>query len=227
MPNLSIFSKTNDESPSSSVDKFLASKGVGAGRLIFALDATGSRQPTWDKAASLQGEMFREVGAIGRLDLQLVYYRGDECKASGWLSNALELDRLMRKIVCLSGMTQIAKALTHAVKETSEKKVGALVFVGDAMEESSDVLVGKAHELGRLGTPAFMFQEGENPVAEVAFREIARASGGAYGRFDSNGAKQLADLLRAAAVVATGGVAALAARQDEASKLLLGQMRRT
>ena len=29
-----------------------------SGWLIFALDATMSRQPTWDEACSLQGEMF-------------------------------------------------------------------------------------------------------------------------------------------------------------------------
>ena len=38
------------------------------GRLIFALDATMSRQPTWDTACRLQADMFREAAAIGGLD---------------------------------------------------------------------------------------------------------------------------------------------------------------
>ena len=46
------------------------------GRLIFALDATMSRQPMWDTACRLQADMFREAAAIGGLDVQLVYYRG-------------------------------------------------------------------------------------------------------------------------------------------------------
>src|SRR5438128_7296066 len=53
------------------------------GRLVFALDATMSRQPTWDTACRLQADMFREAAAIGGLDVQLVYYRGlAECRAS-------------------------------------------------------------------------------------------------------------------------------------------------
>ena len=51
------------------------------GRVIFALDATASRQPTWDTACMLQAEMFRETATIGGLDVQLVYYRGEsECE---------------------------------------------------------------------------------------------------------------------------------------------------
>src|SRR5262245_41211063 len=46
------------------------------GRLIFALDATMSRQPLWDTACKLQADMFGEAAAIGGLDIQLVYYRG-------------------------------------------------------------------------------------------------------------------------------------------------------
>src|SRR5262249_23134241 len=51
-------------------------KASERGRLIFALDATMSRQPTWDQACQLQAEMFREAADVGGLDLQLVYYRG-------------------------------------------------------------------------------------------------------------------------------------------------------
>jgi hypothetical protein len=212
------------------LDAFLAevraSPTITRGRLIFALDATGSRQPTWDTAASLQAEMFREAAAIGSLDLQLVYYRGDECKASGWLANAQTLDRLMCKIACVSGMTQIEKVLAHAAKEASQSKVGALVFVGDAVEESVDVLVTQARELGRFKTPAFMFQEGADSTVQSAFRDIAASTGGAYGRFDAGGVKQLGELLRAVAAFAVGGVQALKGRKDRESVLLLEQMQR-
>jgi hypothetical protein len=47
-----------------------------------------------------------------------------------------------------------------------------------------------------------------------------------YGRFDAQSAKQLSDLIKAAAVVAKGGAQALENRQDNASRLLLGQMKR-
>src|SRR5260221_10645939 len=54
------------------------------GRLVFALDATMSRQPTWDMACALQADMFREAASLGSLDLPLVYYPGlSEWRASG------------------------------------------------------------------------------------------------------------------------------------------------
>src|SRR5215213_3734642 len=205
---------------------------VGAGqrgRLIFALDATMSRQPTWDTACRLQADMFREAAAIGGLDVQLVYYRGlAECRASRWVSQAERLGSLMERIDCRGGHTQIGKIIAHAKRETQVMKVQALVFVGDAMEEKLDHLCHAAGELGLLGVPAFMFQEGADPITEKAFREIARLTRGAYCRFDPGAAHQLAELLRAAAAYAAGGMRALAdlsARHDPGAIKLIGQMR--
>jgi hypothetical protein len=187
------------------------------GRLVFALDATMSREPTWDLACSLQGEMFDEAAAVGGLDVQLVYYRGlHECRSSKWVSDPKRLGDLMVRIHCEGGNTQIGRMLEHVRKETKTARVNALVFVGDAMEEGIDGLCALAGELGLLGVPAFMFQEGHDPVAERAFKEIARLSNGAWCRFDAGAAAQLRELLRAAAAYAAGG---------EGAVRLLGQMR--
>jgi hypothetical protein len=215
---------------SADVDAFLANirqhRSVATGRLIFALDATASRQPTWDTACSLQAEMFREVSGIGPLNIQLLYYRGiSECKASRWASRPDELLRLMERIMCHAGQTQIGKVLTHAKKETQLLKVAALVFVGDAVEENPDTLIPNASELGRLGVPVFMFQEGADRAVEKVFRQIASCSHGAYCRFDAGAAKQLGELLKAVALYAVGGVKALEARNDAASVRLLGQLK--
>ena len=205
---------------------------VGAGkrgRLIFALDATMSRQPTWDTACRLQGEMFRETGAIGGLDVQLLYFRGlDECRASRWVSDGAGLGDLMGRIQCQGGHTQLRKVLSHTRKESDRAKVQALVYVGDAMEEAIDDLAVAAGELGLRGIPAFMFQEGHDPVAEQAFREIVRLTRGAYCRFDLSAAGELGELLRAAAAYAAGGVkalTALSARRNGGAQKLLAQMR--
>jgi len=180
------------------------------GRLVFALDATMSRQPTWDTACRLQADMFAEAGAIGGLDVQLVYFRGlEECRASGWVTDARRLAALMEKIDCRGGNTQIGKVLAHARRETEKAKVQALVYVGDAMEEPIDELCAKAGELGLLGVPAFLFQEGDDEIAEQAYREIARLSRGAYCRFSPGAAHELRDLLRAVAAYAAGGLKAL------------------
>ena len=197
----------------------------GRGRLIFALDATMSRQPTWDTALRLQAEMFEEAAKVGGLDIQLAYYRGfNECRASRWVSRPQALRDLMTTIDCRGGHTQIGRILAHARKETGKHKVNVLVFVGDAMEEKVDDLAAAAGELGLLGLRVFIFQEGRSPSVERAFREIARLSGGAYARFDVNAAGQLAELLRAAAVYAAGGMKALA-RGGAGAQLLLKQMR--
>jgi hypothetical protein len=199
------------------------------GRLNFALDATMSRQPLWDTACQLQADMFREAAAIGGLDVQLVYYRGlGECRASRWVSRPEQLAGLMQQIDCRGGHTQIGKVIAHARRETQNGKVQALVFVGDAMEEKLDDLCHAAGALGLLGVPAFMFQEGHDAVTEQAFREIARLTRGAYCRFDPGAAHQLAELLRAVAAYAAGGLRALtdlSARRQAGAIKLLEQMR--
>jgi hypothetical protein len=180
------------------------------GRLVFAMDATASREPTWDRACHIQGEMFTETAALGGLEVQLVYYRGfGECRASRWASNAQDLLRFMTSVRCLGGQTQIRKVLSHAIKETGKRKVNAVIFVGDAVEEDIDRLCHLAGELGLLGVPVFLFHEGRDPIVRRAFEQIARLSGGAYCPFDAGSAQQLRDLLSAVAVYAAGGRQAL------------------
>jgi hypothetical protein len=198
------------------------------GRLIFALDATMSRQPTWDSACALQADMFREAAKAGGLDIQLVYFRGlSECRASGWIAGSDKLAELMSRIDCRGGHTQIGKVLGHARAECAKQPVQALVYVGDAMEEKIDDLCQAAGELGLLGMPVFMFQEGPDPIAESAYREIARLSRGAYCRFDTGAAHQLGELLRAVAAYAAGGrqaLAALSAQHSDGARMLLAQL---
>jgi hypothetical protein len=203
---------------------------VGArGRLIFALDATMSRQPTWDTACKLQGEMFLEAQAIGGLDVQLLYFRGfAECRASRWVSEPSALAALMEQIDCRGGHTQICKVLSHACRETEKAKVQALVYVGDAMEEAVDDVCAKAGELGLHGVPAFVFQEGNDPNVEKTFRDIARLTHGAYCRFNAGAAHELRELLRAVAAYAAGGLKALSdlsARRNTGAMRLLEQMK--
>lgn len=183
---------------------------AGRGRLIFALDATASRRPTWDRACSVQGEMFLEADRLGGLDVQLVFYRGfDECKASRWVGKAAELVKLMVRVGCRAGRTQIHRILRHAINETGKRRIHALVFIGDACEESIDTLGDLAGRLGLLGVKAFVFHEGNDRDAAYAFGEIARLTGGAACRFDASAPAELRALLRAVAAYAAGGRKAL------------------
>ncbi len=208
------------QSRSGDVDSFLrdlqrlpaARPAGGRGRLIFALDATASREPSWDRACRIQGEMFEATAALGGLDVKLVFYRGfSECKASRWFASAAELHRAMRSVFCVGGQTQIERILDHALGETRKQRVNALVFVGDAMEENVDRLCQRAGDLGLNGVPVFVFHEGADPVAGEAFQRIAKLSRGAYFQFDAASASRLRELLGAIAVYATGGHRALTA----------------
>jgi hypothetical protein len=188
------------------------------GRLIFALDATQSRQPTWDIACQRQGEMFAEAARISGLDIQLCFYRGmRECQASRWVSDEKALADMMAKIDCRSGLTQIGRILEHVRKEHARQKVQAFVFVGDAMEEQPSELYGAA---AGLGVPCFIFQEGDDPIAARVFKEIARLTKGAHCHFTAGAAQELAELLRAA-YAAGGREALLANKTGAAAKLLL------
>jgi hypothetical protein len=198
----------------------------GRGRLIFALDATMSRQPTWDLACQLQGAMFDAAAAAGGLEVQLVYFRGHgEARASGFVADAAGLKRLMTGIACHGGLTQIGRVLEHAVRTAGKAPVAALVYVGDAMEENVDGLCQTAGALALHNTRAFMFHEGADPAAARAFREIARLTGGAYLPFDARAAGELRALLAAVGAYAAGGRPALEAAGTGAARRLLADMR--
>lgn len=180
------------------------------GRLIFALDATASRQSTWDQACQLQGEMFTETTSLGGLDVQLVWYRGlGEFEVGPWVNQASDLLRRMGQVYCVGGLTQIGRVLNHALDETRKHRINALVFIGDCVEENADRLCHMAGELGVLGVPVFVFHEGSDPNAAQTLQQIAKLSNGAYCSFDSGSARQLRELLTAVAVYAAGGRRAL------------------
>jgi hypothetical protein len=225
--------KPSSASSGATIDRFLADASLlstataAKPRLVFALDATMSRQPTWDLACRVQGEMFDAAASVGGLSVQLVYFRGfNECRASGWVLDPQALTRLMTRIDCRGGHTQIRRVLRHVAGESRRSPVKVLVYVGDAMEEPVDELCGLAGELGLLGIKAFMFHEGRDPTAGAAFREIARLTGGVYAGFDANAPNALRDLLRAAAAYAARGVQGLTllSRESDTARQLLVSM---
>ena len=131
------------------------------GRVVFAIDATGSREKTWDMASTLQAAMFEETARVGSLEVQLIYYRGDECQSTPWTADAGELAKTMRCIRCENGGTQILRVLEHIKQESARQKIAASIFVGDAVEETPQHLYDVA---AGLGVPLFAFQEGDGLV---------------------------------------------------------------
>jgi hypothetical protein len=210
--------------------KKLAAQAAGVapgqqGRLIFGVDCTASREPTWTMACKLQSEMFQEAAKPGGLEIQLALYRGCEFETSDWVSNGRTLAEKMGQIDCISGFTQIEKVLAHTLREGRRQKVQAVVFVGDAMEEKEDTLFAIARELGASGVPVFLFQEGDHLEVSRVFAEIAKLTKGAHCHFTPGAARELADLLRAVAAYAAGGVKALQASQSAGAVKLLEQLK--
>ena len=203
--------------------------GGGRGRLLFAMDATASREPTWDAASTQQGEMFVAASEIGGIEVRLAFYRGfDEFKVSRWTSDGRELARLMGAVRCLAGRTQIARLLRYAAEQRRESRLDAVVFVGDCCEEDVDEVGHQAGQLGLLGLPVFVFQEGDDRVASRLFPQIAKLTRGAYCKFDRSSPGELKRLLGAVAAYAAGGRAALlkyGKEQGGAAALLTNQMK--
>jgi hypothetical protein len=204
-------------SSSASTDNFLreierlpARRAGSRGRLLFAMDATASREPTWDHACAIQGEMFVAADSLGGLEVRLAFYRGfDEFKVSRWTSDGRELARLMGSVRCLAGRTQIARLLSYAGEQRRESRIDAVIFVGDCCEENVDEVGHAAGQLGLLGLPVFVFQEGDDRTASRLFPQIAKLTRGAYSKFDRNSPDQLRRLLGAVAAYAAGGRDAL------------------
>jgi len=201
----------------SSVDSFLAEASRAkvpvrhtTHRLLFAIDATASRQPTWDLACELHAELFTEAARLGNIAIQLCYYRGlSEFVASPWATTPAQLSDQMSAVTCLGGRTQLNRLLAHALHEAAAHPVRALVFIGDCFEEDEFATLGLAGQLALRALPVFIFQERGDRSAHKIFAEIARLTRGAHVAFDSNSPDELRRLLGAIAHYAVGGRDAL------------------
>ena len=200
---------------------------VSDNRLIFALDATASRELTWDLASSLHSELFNAAKSAN-LAVQLVHFGGfNQFQASSWNSSPEQLLRHMQQVRCLGGMTQIRRVLSHILNESSaDQTVKAAVYIGDMCEEPMVEIVNTAGQLGLRQVPVFVFQEGNERYATEVFRSIAERSGGAHMPFESGSAAQLRELLKAAVVYATEGLDAVRRLGTPMTKKLLTQIKR-
>jgi hypothetical protein len=188
-----------------------------APRMIFAMDATASREPTWEMAGKLHREM---VAALGSLTLQLVFFGGTACRASRWVVGGQRLAELMTRVRCATGYTQIGRVLRHVLSESREHTIRALVYVGDCCEEPGEQLFALAEQHKRRKIPIFVFQEGRDSVAEPIFRRLAQITDGIYASFDAGSAEQLRKLLAGAADYAAGRYTSIG---DLRNVLLIGR----
>ena len=197
--------------------------------MIFALDATASREPTWDQARRLHGELFSAALHNQTLAIQLCYYRGlSEFNASHWLTQPAALLDQMSSVTCQPGATQIGRVIHHALNTHSASlPVRAVVLVGDACEEPAAALASLAGQCAIKQMPLFLFQEGYDAQTRRTFERLAQLSHGAYAPFDASSAEQLRALLAAVGRFAQGGIQALRQSNTQGDQALLCQLEKT
>jgi len=176
------------------------------GRLAVIIDATASRQPTWDMASHIQSEMFDAASDTSGLQVQLLFFRGfGELKRSGWMRDPARMQAAMSSVFCKAGLTQIARALDAVTAEAAHSPIAAFVYIGDACEEDIDAIGHAAGKLGARGVKGFIFQEGDDPDAMAVFRQMASLTRGTLESFNQSSPDRLRALLGAAAAYASGG----------------------
>ena len=199
-------------------------KQTARGRIAFVIDATASREHSWDTAAQLQAEMFAEAAKLGGLEMMVVYFRGaDEVGASNWTGDARGLQGFMGRIRCEGGYTKYARAFERVRKEHQRQPINAVIVIGDMLEEEPNTLYDA---VAGLGVPFFCFLEGDDPKLQMAFEKVRDLTKGAFCAFNTGAIAQLRELLRAVATFAMGGLTALADLRTDAARKLLGQMKK-
>jgi hypothetical protein len=179
------------------------------GRLIVALDLTGSREHSLNQARIATAAMFDTIKALGAIAVKLVYFRGDdECRATPWHSEPDILSQAMRRLSCEAGETQIARVLRLALAE--KEMVSGLVFVGDQCEDDPGELRDLAATLGQRRVPLFVFHECTDRdqlalKAKPVFKRMAELSGGVYVEFKADSGAILREMLTNVAALAAAG----------------------
>ena len=102
-------------------------------RLLFAMDATASREAYWNDAKEITGAMFEAVP--GELDVALAYYSGGRRQeTTAFSSDARAFLDKVQAVRCSAGRTAVNDTLDKA---TQIPRLKALIYTGDCFEEDS------------------------------------------------------------------------------------------
>jgi len=191
-------------------------------RIGFIIDATASREETWERAQAIQAKMFRAVAGLGRLSLRLVHFGGGEIVDHGWLGNPREAAARLARVECVRGRTRILPALERFYfwNERNGQRPDAIILIGDTFEEDGSQIEPIGGLLWAAGVKVFAFLEGEDWTAESAFRLLAERTRGKFAKLGDD--LPLSELCTGVALLAAGGEKALlAAPKTSATQLLL------
>jgi len=181
------------------------------GKLLFAIDATASREPAWEAAKQLTDSFFDAVP--GMIDIGLAAYGGNRVHTfTPYVADARRLRRLASGISCRAGYTQLLPILRRVV-ETGD--VGVVLYITDAFEEDATTAARLAEMLKAKGTRVIVLFDGwSDSEARAVFEDLAARTGGAVLPFEASAIERLKGLIAAAAVLAVGGEVLLAAKSN-------------
>ena len=201
-------------------------------RLLFAMDATASREASWNVAKEITGAMFEAVP--GALDIALAYHGGGQLReVTPFSSNAKVFLDQVHIVRCTEGVTALNQVLEKATQLSGLK---ALIYIGDCFEEDLSLAMEFAKQLKLRGVRCFMFHDTSSSgqgydvqTAATVFASIAQISGGALLPFDENSPDLVKALLEAIAIYAAQGIKALEKKRASlpAARLLLEQIQET
>ena len=190
----------------------------GRARIGFLIDATSSRSYTWAQAQDIQAQMFTAVASQCPMALRLVHFGGNRVTDHGWMDDADTVAAAMSEVSCIAGSTRIAKGLRTFLE--GHHKPGAIILVGDSVEEKANDLIIAAQALRREEIKIFSFLEGDCRHTGVAFTSLADITGGKFARFGDD--LPLRDLCEGVALMTAGGSDAAAMIENrEVRRLLL------
>ncbi len=167
--------------------------------ICFVIDATGSRQHSWQQAQRTQAEMFDAVKSAGNLKLSIVCHRGNRVSDLGTFATPADAKRSMAAVSCEAGNTEIIGSLKAAMG----KKPSTIIMIGDCFEENFGDLQQVCSKLAAEQIRVYAFVEGNDPNGQHAYKMAADLTGGIFQPFGSG--LDLSDLCVAAAVFDVGG----------------------
>jgi hypothetical protein len=173
-------------------------------RLVFAVDATASREPAWEAARQVTDALVKALP--GELDVALAVHGGSRVHTfTAFTDDANTLRDRAAGVTCEAGLTRLLPILSASLKQPAMRVV---IYIGDVFEES--VTQGRriADALGAQGTKLIVLHDTADPAARryaEVFWDLAKRTGGCVLPFEASASGRLRDLLSALAVYAVGG----------------------
>jgi hypothetical protein len=191
-------------------------------RLVFAIDATASRDRAWEAAKQVTDCIFR--AAPGGIEVALAVHSGGKlARFSPFHPHVDNIRDEAAGVACVAGPTRMLDIMEETLRRTGVK---ALVYIGDCFEEDMERGLAVAERLGLRGIKLVVLHDTTTggTGSGGAFRMMAARAGGLVLPFDMSSLDRLADALSAVGAYVAGGPDRLRAMRldSPAARLLLG-----